>query len=676
MSPQLQSLRNRLDELDQRVVQALAERQRLVAEVAAVKSDPSLPLHDVQRERDLLGRISALAEAEGLDGYFVQSVYRRILEHSVRFQAARQGTAEGNDAPLLIAYQGVEASYSHAAARTHFAASPREVRYFGYTSFGAALDAVMRDDAELAFLPVENSVVGSITETYDLLSRADLHLVGEEIFRVEHCLLALEQVPLGLIRRIGSHPQALAQCSTFLEALQDCRVEMEEDTARAAMLVAESGDLSRGAIASEEAATRYGLQVLKRSVANQKEVYTRFVVIARKPKTADPRLPHKTSLLLTTTHAQGALARCLDALAQQGVNLTKLESRPSPERPWQYLFYMDFEGGLHEEHVAKALQELTAHAEAVRVLGSYPRSAPGPASQVQYVAPATSSTAARTNGAAKPVEPPKENKAYRLASRAHRAQDTVVEIGRVRIGGEEPFALIAGPCSVESREQITLCARALHEAGGGLLRGGCFKPRTSPYDFQGLGFDGLTLMREAADAYGLAVVTEVLHPGDVDAVAREADALQIGARNMQNFALLKAVGKMRLPVVLKRGLMASVDEWLAAAEYIMGEGNARVILCERGIRTFETATRNTLDLSAVPVLRERTHLPIIVDPSHAAGRREWVAPLARGARAVGAHGVMLEFHPDPEQALSDGRQSLDLEQFAALAAEMFPVPAR
>ena len=251
----------------------------------------------------------------------------------------------------------------------------------------------------------------------------------------------------------------------------------------------------------------------------------------------------------------------------------------------------------------------------------------------------------------------------------------MVEIKNVRIGGDAPFILIAGPCSVESREQITACARALHEAGCHLLRGGCFKPRTSPYDFQGLGFDGLTIMREAADAYGLAILTEVVHPGDVDAVAREADALQLGARNMQNFALLKAVGKTRLPVVLKRGLMSSVDEWLAAAEYIMSEGNSRVILCERGIRTFETATRNTLDLSAVPVLRERTHLPIIVDPSHAAGRREWVAPLLRASRAVGANGAMIEFHPDPETALSDGRQSLDFEQFAALAAEVASVPA-
>ncbi len=246
----------------------------------------------------------------------------------------------------------------------------------------------------------------------------------------------------------------------------------------------------------------------------------------------------------------------------------------------------------------------------------------------------------------------------------------MIEVGGIRLGGTAPFAIIAGPCSVESREQIFACARAAHESGVSLFRGGCFKPRTSRYDFQGLGFEALALLREAAAAYGLAVVTEVLQPGDIEAVAREADILQIGARNMQNFALLKAAGKTRIPVLLKRGMMSSVEEWLNAAEYIMGEGNMRVILCERGIRTFETATRNTLDLSAVPVLRERTHLPVIVDPSHAAGRREWVAALARAARAVGAHGAMIEFHPDPATALSDGAQSLDLPQFAAVAREL------
>jgi len=670
MSDPLASLRTRLDALDRRLIDTLAERQRVVAEVAALKANPALPLRDVERERELLARVSALAGEQGLDSYFVESIYRGILEHSVRFQAARQSNDAGG-AGLVVAYQGVEGSYSHTAARSHFAAAQGAVQYHGYRSFAAALEAVTRGDAEVAFLPIENSLTGSITETYDLLRQANLHLVGEEVHRVQHCLLALKPVPLGLIRRIGSHPQALAQCRTFLEALQDCRVEIEDDTASAAMLVAESGDLSRGAIASEEAAARYGLQVIKRNVANQKENYTRFVAVAREAQSADHRLPHKTSLLLTTAHEQGALARCLDALAQHGVNLTKLESRPSSERPWQYLFYLDHEGGLHEPQVDLALRELTKHAQAVRILGSYPRSGAGtPAGTEEASAPSSESTAAVPAAEISKAPPAAKNdSAYRLASRAHHAADTVVEIGTVRIGGDAPFAMIAGPCSVESREQITACARAVRDGGGGLLRGGCFKPRTSTYDFQGLGFEALTLLHEAAHAYALHTVTEVLHPADVDAVAREADVLQIGARNMQNFALLKAVGRSRLPVLLKRGLMASIDEWLAAAEYVMAEGNARVILCERGIRTFETATRNTLDLSAVPVLRERTHLPVIVDPSHAAGRREWVAPLARAARAVGAHGVMIEIHPDPDRALSDGPQSLDLDQFRTLARE-------
>jgi chorismate mutase/prephenate dehydratase len=670
MSDSLQSLRSRLDEIDRRLIESLAERQRVVIEIAALKADPQLCLKDGAREREILARVSHLAGARGLDNYFVESLYRRILEHSVRCQAARQSDT-GSGAELVVAYQGISASYSHTAARSHFAASSCKVQFHGYRSFAAAIDAVKRREADVAFLPIENSVTGSITETYDLLSGSSLHLIGEEMHQVEHCMLALKPVPLGLIRRIGSHSQALAQCSSFLESLQDCQVEIEEDTASAAKLVAESGDLSRAAIASEEAAAQYGLHVLKRHISNQKENYTRFVAIAREPQQADTRLPHKTSLLITTAHEKGALARCLDALAEHGVNLTKLESRPSSEQPWQYLFYLDHEGGLHQKHVAVALGELKKHAEAMRILGTYPQAGGRPRDEKErMIIPRSEAVVVEK------LKPPaaavvvKQNGSYRLASRAAHPDDTTVEINGLRIGASAPFLVIAGPCSVESREQITACARAVHEAGGRLLRGGCFKPRTSTYDFQGLGFEGLTILHEAARAYGLAIVTEVLHPSDVNAVAREADVLQIGARNMQNFALLKAVGKTRVPIVLKRGLMASIDEWLAAAEYIMAEGNLRVILCERGIRTFETATRNTLDLSAVPVLRERTHLPVIVDPSHAAGRREWVAPLARAARAVGGHGVMIEVHPDPSRALSDGAQSLALEEFTALAREL------
>jgi chorismate mutase / prephenate dehydratase len=226
--------------------------------------------------------------------------------------------------------------------------------------------------------------------------------------------------------------------------------------------------------------------------------------------------------------------------------------------------------------------------------------------------------------------------------------------------------IIAGPCSVESREQIMACARVVKELGGHLLRGGCFKPRTSPYAFQGLGYEALDLLEEAGRTFGLPIVTEVMHPADLEQVAKKADVIQLGARNMQNFALLKEVGKIDRPVMLKRGMMASIDEWLQAAEYILAHGNQQVILCERGIRTFETATRNTLDLSAVPVVKELSHLPVLVDPSHACGTWRWVPAMTEAALACGAHGVMVEIHPEPAKALSDGPQALDFDVFRRL----------
>jgi 3-deoxy-7-phosphoheptulonate synthase len=255
---------------------------------------------------------------------------------------------------------------------------------------------------------------------------------------------------------------------------------------------------------------------------------------------------------------------------------------------------------------------------------------------------------------------------YKLASREFHDDDTLVRIRDVTIG-DGSLAIIAGPCSVESRDQLMETAEAVASAGATLLRGGAFKPRTSPYTFQGLGREGLRYLAEARERTGLAVVTEVMESADVEAVAEHADILQVGARNMQNFPLLTAVGRARRPVMLKRGLSATIEEWLMSAEYILSTGNRDVILCERGIRTFETSTRNTLDLTAVPLLHRLTHLPVIVDPSHATGKRWLVRPMALAGVAAGADGIMVEVHPRPEDALSDGEQSLDLDQFAELA---------
>jgi len=258
---------------------------------------------------------------------------------------------------------------------------------------------------------------------------------------------------------------------------------------------------------------------------------------------------------------------------------------------------------------------------------------------------------------------------YPLVSRAHKPDATRVKVEEIVIGGRE-LVVMAGPCAVESREQILAAADSVRRSGAQLLRGGAFKPRSSPYSFQGLGERGLELLAEAREKTGLRVVTEVVAPEDVDLVASHADMLQIGARNMHNYRLLSAVGSQPKPVLLKRGMMSTVDEMLLAAEYVVAAGNPRVVLCERGIRTFETSSRNTLDLCAVPILKERTHLPILVDPSHAAGRREWVPALALAGVAAGADGLIVEVHPDPPSALSDGRQSLTPEAFRDLMGRL------
>jgi 3-deoxy-7-phosphoheptulonate synthase len=258
---------------------------------------------------------------------------------------------------------------------------------------------------------------------------------------------------------------------------------------------------------------------------------------------------------------------------------------------------------------------------------------------------------------------------FKLASRAFHRDDTVIEFGKLGVGGKS-VVVMAGPCSVESREQIFTIAKFVKEHGATFLRGGAFKPRTSPYSFQGLGEEGLKFLREAADKYELLVITEVMDASQIALVEQYADALQIGARNMQNFVFLKELGKSRKPVMLKRGMAATIEEWLMSAEYILSGGNRKVILCERGIRTFETATRNTMDISAIPVVHKRSHLPVIADPSHATGIRDKVIPMARAAVAAGADGIMVEVHHDPDRALSDGAQSLYPKQFAQLMNEI------
>jgi len=264
------------------------------------------------------------------------------------------------------------------------------------------------------------------------------------------------------------------------------------------------------------------------------------------------------------------------------------------------------------------------------------------------------------------------SKPYKIASREFHPENSIVRVNGLAIGGDE-VVIMAGPCAVESQEQLLATAQEVKAAGANILRGGAFKPSTSPYHFRGLGLEGLKMLVKAREETGMPFVTEVMAPGDVESVARYADIVQIGTRNMQNFALLDEVGKLRKPVMLKRGLSSTIQEWLLAAEYILSQGNEQLILCERGIRTFETATRNTIDISAIPVIKRLSHLPIIADPSHGTGKWYLVSPMALAAVAAGADGLMIEVHPNPDLALKDGPQSLTFDNFRRLMSRLAPV---
>jgi chorismate mutase/prephenate dehydratase len=374
---ELDAIRASIDALDRSIVQALAERKRHVQELTRLKTGSALALRDSAREDEVLSRLSALAQQQGLSAYFVRALYREIFDFSLRVQQQhvidQRNSGERAKRRAIVSFQGADGAYSQIAAERHFAAWDGEIECRGQSSFLALLQAVSTGAADYGMLPVENTTAGSINEAYDLLAQTSLAVVGEEVLRVEHCLVGLPDASVEQIRRVYSHPQALAQCSVFLSGLEDCAVQSFTDTAMSVQKVRDEADPTQAAVASQRAADLYGLKVLARNIENQKDNYTRFMVVARTPLRLDESVTCKTSLIFSTRHEQGALVRCLNVLADRGLNLTKLESRPRPNSPFEYLFYVDFEGNLESEAVRGAIEGMRAHTSYLKVLGCYPR---------------------------------------------------------------------------------------------------------------------------------------------------------------------------------------------------------------------------------------------------------------------------------------------------------------
>ncbi|MCC6644323.1 MAG: 3-deoxy-7-phosphoheptulonate synthase [Polyangiaceae bacterium] len=568
------------------------------------------------------------------------------------------------DPRATFAFQGGVGSYTEIAVRGLVADGGATT---GHATYDDVVAAVVAGRARYGVLPVEYTVVGTLEDAYDLLASGEIVPVAELIGKVEHCLVAPPGATTATLREVLSHPVALAQCEGLFARLPAARAIAFSDPALAAREVAERADASRGAIASAAAAEAFGLVVLERDVADERASYTRYLVVERAPRPGTPPspradAPQKTLLSLSPDARSGGIAAVLGELSHAGVRVEKLVSRPRPGVSWEDVLYVELDGAAEDAVVADALSRVRGKCSWFRVLGSFLRAArPTPPPSAPPPPPA------REVREVPPLPPAARN--YPRAARQARSEPTIVRVGDVELGGDT-FVVAAGPCSVETVEQIEGVAEHVRRAGARLLRGGVFKPRTNPYSFQGLGYEGLRIMKAAGERAGLPIVTEVMAPSQVDPVAAVADMLQIGARNMQNFDLLRAVGRTHRPVLLKRGLAGTIDELLAAAEYILSEGNQAVVLCERGIRTFETATRNTLDLSAVPVLRERTHLPVVVDPSHGVGVRRWIRPLCRAAKVVGAHGILIEVHPDPPRSVSDAEQALSYDDFSRIMGDL------
>ena len=674
----LDQCRKDINSLDKSLLELLAKRRTISRKVIEDKLERGLDLRDPAREGEVLETLIKAGRKLGLDAHFVTRVFHEIIEDSVRSQESflQSNLNPSTEKMLCIAYQGVEGAYSFLAGEKFFRGQLDNCSFEGYKSFADVVAAVENGQADYAMLPIENTTAGSINAVYDLLLATKLNIVGEEVFPVQHCLLGVEKAPLSTIRRIYSHYQALAQCSDFLSRLKNCDQETYMDTAEAAKKISAEADPSQAAIASEEAGRIYGLKVLKRNLANQRENFTRFVVVAPRPSQVDSRVPCKTSLVLSTGHHEGALLKALAILDEHKINLTKLESRPMQGSPFTYIFYLDFEGNASDPKIQEALVRLSGATNYLRILGTYPRerhdkTRPSTRSRVPEKtdveeeaapAPAPGEGAAPAGGG--------NGEGRNLTDLAIKPEGTILRLGETELGGSE-YIVFAGPDCISSMDQIGAHARQVSECGAMVLHGSCLEASDSPFKTRRINFDLLDVLTTAGKDFGLPVMTEVESVLDVAQAAQLADLLKIGPRNMQNFSLLEEAGKTGRPIVLCRGLSATNDEFLEAAECVLVQGNQQVILCERGTRIDERNPRNTLDLGTVASIRQMTHLPVLIDPSRAIDNSGLVLPLASASRAFGAHGLVVDVRQNGNENPETDSLTLGFDEFSKLMSDLY-----
>jgi chorismate mutase/prephenate dehydratase len=669
----IKSLREKINSIDSNLLELLSERRKLALEVIKAKDFDGKPIRDRTREKELLNRLVRIGKENGLDTHFVTKLFHDIIEDSIRTQQLylhRLGAEmidEKKPSALKIAIQGIEGSYSYLAANKFFSGRKIELSFFSKDRFEEVIQSVESEEADFAFLPVENTTSGAVNEVYDLLLETRLSIVGEEEFHVKHCLVSKEDIQIGSITKIYAHYQAAAQCSKFLASLPHVTLEYFADTAMSARKLYSEDMKGTAAISSEEAAHLFNLKIIRSGIANQPGNFTRFLAAARKGIDIDLRIPAKTSLIMATAHKAGSLVEALGIFKKFEVNMTKLQSRPILGNPWDEMFYLDFQGNIKEPKIIRLLDELGKHTRFFKILGCYPTKENDRTKIDNLLQQLEDAGNNETEGSARVSAPVKSG--YKFVGRDYKPQDTIIKVKDVTIGGDV-FTIFAGPHFVKSRQQILSCAREASENQIGILAGGSFTTDIPAEKFDGVSREALNNLNEAGESYGLPLMIEVNLPEHVKIAAKLCDIIKIGPSNMSNYSLLSEAGKIHRPILIYRDPVSSREEFLNSAEYLMSHGNRQIILCESGIRTFESTKRWTLDLSGIPVLRSITHLPIVIDPMNSVTEIDNILPLLKASVALGAAGAVVEFEAESEKRDEERAFTLNVSEFRNMMKEI------
>ena len=636
----LNQTREQITHLDNELLSLLAERRRLSLEVARSKEVDVRPIRDTQREKELLARLVTAGREKGLDAHYVISLYQSIIEDSVLNQQAYlhgRANPETQKQQYCIAYLGARGSYSYLAASRYCQRRQVEMLDLGCQSFDEIVQAVESGHADYGFLPIENTSSGSINEVYDVLQHTSLSIVGETTIEVSHCLLGKPGSKLSDIKTVYAHPQPISQCSRYLSQHKDLRLEYCSSSAEAMEKVNQSADNSAAAIGSTEGGALYQLESIESGLANQKINQSRFIVVARKAVAVPEQLPAKTTLIMATGQKPGALVEALLVLKAHQLNMSKLESRPIPGTPWEEMFYLDIDANISSEAMQQGLKQLERITRFIKVLGCYPCETVKPTqlSNSQLLIEPSTSKAEVISTVSLDPSPYRFSKAYKAqASEIHCGPFT---IGAGHIGAIAKITLSKSLLQQES-SQTALSAferrvKQLKEAGfQAVILDGCHSLASAEAI--------IPKLRQSLHQYDLLCVIAIEQATDMPLATDNADMLFLTGKQMFNQALLTQAGTLPIPLFLERNDMASYEEFMAATETILSQGNQQLILCDSGIRTYNNANLPTLDLASLIQIKAHSHLPIVINPCYAISEDALLLQ-TQGIKQLKADGLVL-----------------------------------